>query len=398
VNGQIPLIPVNSAFQPAVNPVDGIDPVNLPEKVVNGRCTPIYPHTFLQTNTVFDVASAAGLFTAWSDKHPAYEVVRGPDNTGANDMFTPEINNQNDPTAISVHATVAYDQLKVNAVLNQIDGKTVSVGEKLVNPVLSCQRNPTPSCDPSYFPGGYEPGTLKFTPQMEEALTFVDGAIGSVLQELRQEQLMSSTELIVSAKHGQSPIDPAKLQKIGDPITDPKSGILTRAGVSVGQNTEDDISLIWLTDQSQTGVAVAALRADKNGANTARIDTILSGPALAALYGDPGTNVRTPDIIVQPIEGTIYTHSAAKVAEHGGFAEDDTHVALIVLSSGNSQGGNSQGGNSQDGNSQGDHGTVVSSAVETRQIAPTILRFLGLDPKALKSVHLEGTTVLPSNS
>ena len=43
-------------------------------------------------NTVFDVAGRAGLRTAWSDKHPAYEILNGPRGTGIQDLFTPEIN------------------------------------------------------------------------------------------------------------------------------------------------------------------------------------------------------------------------------------------------------------------------------------------------------------------
>ena len=389
VNGLIPLFP-----QPP------IDPANLPMGKVNGACVGIPPHSFLQTNTIFNVAHDAGLYTAWADKHPAYEIVRGPSNTGAEDLFTPEINTSQipDPTTVSVQATDAYDQLKVAAILEEIDGKSsdgsarrpvpaifgmnfqsVSVGQKLVNPVLSCARNPKPgNCDPNYVPGGYEPGTLAFTPQMEQAMAYVDGAIGSMLRELDAHGLLESTEIIVSAKHGQSPIDPAKLRKIGDPI----STILTNANVQIAQNTEDDISLIWLTDQSQTATAVATLQADKNGANTGHIQAILSGDALADQFGDPRRNVRTPDIIVQPIPGTIYTGSKAKVAEHGGFSEDDTHVALVVF-----------------GSRRGDERSadrVVASPVETRQIAPTILKFLELDPRALRSVRLEGTRALPA--
>ena len=283
VNGLIPLF-------------GSIDPANLPLIKVNGVCTPEPPHKFLLTNTIFNVADEAGLYTAWSDKHPAYEIVNGPSNDGVGDLFTPEINTTAvpDPTTVSVAATDAYDQLKVQAVLNEIDGKTsdgkrrapvpaifgmnfqsVSVGQKLVNPVLSCSRNPTSTCDPTYFPGGYEPGTLKFTPQMAQAMAYVDGALGSMVDELREKGLTQSTELIISAKHGQSPIDPAKLHKIGDAV----SPILTAAGITIGQNTEDDVSLIWLTDQHQTAAAVKALAASKAGANPARIQTILSGDA-----------------------------------------------------------------------------------------------------------------------
>jgi arylsulfatase A-like enzyme len=250
--------------------------------------------------------------------------------------------------------------------------QSVSVGQKLVDPVKSSVRNPTSSCDPAYFPGGYEPGSLAFTPQLELALSYVDGAIGSMVDELHRQHRLRSTELIISAKHGQSPIDPARLHKIGDQVTN----VLTNAGVDIAQNTTDDISLVWLTDQGQTQKAVAALNADKQGANTARVETILAGDVLADRFGDPRANTRTPDLIVQPIPGTIYTGSKAKVAEHGGFALDDTHVALVVVS--------------PEGESR-----RISRRVETRQIAPTILEFLELNPRALASVRAEHTEVLP---
>jgi hypothetical protein len=96
---------------------------------------------------------------------------------------------------------------------------------------------------------------------------------------------------------------------------------------------------------------------------------------LSLPFQDPATDSRTPDIIGIARVGVIYT-SGSKIAEHGGFNEDDTHVALIVASAGLEQ-------------------SVVSAAVTTTQIAPTILQALGLDPTALDAVRMEGTTVLP---
>jgi hypothetical protein len=39
---------------------------------------------------------------------------------------------------------------------------------------------------------------------------------------------------------------------------------------------------------------------------------------------------------------------------------------------------------------------TISAPVETLQIAPTILKALGLDPNQLQAVHKEHTPVLPS--
>ncbi len=126
---------------------------------------------------------------------------------------------------------------------------------------------------------------------------------------------------------------------------------------------------------------------DKAGANTARTDYVLSGPALAARFNSPLVDARTPDLIVQPIPGTIYSTSSKKVAEHGGFAPNDIHVALIVV-----RGSWLTGHGDRDDRRSG---AVIVSPVDTAQVAPTILAALGLDPSELDAVELEHTRVLP---
>jgi hypothetical protein len=74
------------------------------------------------------------------------------------------------------------------------------------------------------------------------------------------------------------------------------------------------------------------------------------------------THRRTPDIIVQPVYGTIYTKSTSnKVAEHGGFSFGDTNVGLIVFNPGMDP-------------------QVIKTPVLTSQVAATILKSLGIDP------------------
>jgi hypothetical protein len=117
-----------SILQMTSNPVDVINPANLP--VDPATCKPIYPNQYLQVNTIFNVARAHGLRTAWSDKHPAYQMFNGPTGTngpngsGVQDYFTPEINSQalpastwgvgNDWTTDNA-ATMQYDSYKVQA-------------------------------------------------------------------------------------------------------------------------------------------------------------------------------------------------------------------------------------------------------------------------------------------
>jgi inosine-uridine nucleoside N-ribohydrolase len=89
--------------------------------------------------------------------------------------------------------------------------------------------------------------------------------------------------------------------------------------------------------------------------------------------GDP----RTPDIIVAPNIGAVYTHSSKKQEEHGGFAHDDTNVMLLL-------------------SNPSFHAKTVTAEVQTAQVAPTILKALRLDPECLEAVRVEGTPVLPA--
>jgi hypothetical protein len=417
-----------------------VDPTQLPYALQNGKCQPVLPNDFLRTNSVMSVAHAAGLRTAWADKHPVYnaEVAGNGTPNSVDDPFNTEINADivpptltdtrgntvtfplpnptGDPNGFfitdSVGNTEAYDQIKVDAILNEIDGmnsantqhvgvpaifgmnfQAVSVGQKLVDPTLSCVRSGNaPGCDPNYVPGGYEPGTLAFTPQLAGAVQFVDTAIGSMVQELAKEGVLDSTKIIISAKHGQSPIDPSKLALIGHAETK----VLTNAGIKVAQVTDDDIALIWLADQSQTTAAVQALQADKAGANTAHIQYILAGRSLVRKFGSPLVDPRTPDIIIQPMPGTIYSTSNAKVMEHGGFAMDDTHVMMLVVDGWRIGGAQMAGGKWQMHRGRWSmKGAIVRAPVTTYQVAPTILASLGLNPRQLDSVRIEHVRVLP---
>jgi arylsulfatase A-like enzyme len=181
--------------------------------------------------------------------------------------------------------------------------------------------------------------------------------------------LLDKTTIIVTAKHGQSPIDPNKYQKVPPAII---KGIV---GGVLAQATMDDVALIWLTDQTKTDDVVDALSTKANEA-AAHIQEILAGDALDLLYNDPTEDSRTPDIVVLPEQGVIYTGSTAKIAEHGGFSNDDTHVALVIAHPHLTKGS-------------------ILTPVQTTQIAPTILRLLGLNPEGLQAVGIEHTQLLP---
>ena len=387
-----------------------IDPTQMPRhRDEHGNCVPLFPHSALRTNTIFEVVKAAGGHTAWADKHPAYDLVNGPSGKGVDDLYTPEITQATgvfDATH-SVVCTVENDRLKVKAIINEIHGlrhdgtpgpgvpevfgmnfQAVSVGQKLTkdNYDNSCADDTDPSINQQ--PGGYTDGAGTPSDVLAYGLQKTDEALASMIQALKDQHIYESTLFIVTAKHGQSPINPVKVNKPGhfadlvatlpDAGTNPAAIAIASANAcstgSCGFVQDDDIALIWLQGQNiPTQQVVDYLNTN---ANALFIEEVLGGAELKLRFNDPTKDSRTPDIIVQPVYGTIYTGSSHKNAEHGGFSFGDTNVGLIV-------------------SNPRLRARVVKTPVATSQVAPTILRALDLDPEALKSVRVEHTDVLP---
>jgi hypothetical protein len=204
------------------------------------------------------------------------------------------------------------------------------------------------------------------------AFDHVDQSLGTLVAELRTEHLLQSTLIIITAYHGQAPIDPSRHLIVSNKII-PNLVNSVQPG-SLAQATQDDVSLLWLNDQSKTNAVVAALNANSAQAH---LDSILSGAALAGEFGNPLLDPRVPDIIGIPSLGVMYANTTStKIAAHGGFSDDDTHVPLLVSNPILAR-------------------TTVNTAVTTTQIAPTILSLLGFDPSSLQAVLAEATSVLP---
>jgi hypothetical protein len=392
-----------------------IDPQRLVRDPSNG-CNPVLPWDFVRANSIFSVIHQAGGYTAWSDKHPAYaSVASGLGPKALDDFYAPEINSNviglpgvTTPTGVSC-ATVldpgsdlsawtnsfqniqCYDTLKVDAILNEIDGKNhlgtvttkvptifgmnfqaVSVGQKLVE-----KSNGTT--------GGYLDAAGTPTSALLGEFQFVDASIAAFVKELKAKGLFDTTLIVITAKHGQSPVDSGRYIPQLVNGTSPAT-LLSNAGylpLSESTNnpngigpTEDDVSLLWLMNSSDTLASVGILEANASASGIA-LGQIFYGPSLAINYNDPTVDPRTPDIIVTPNPGVVYTHSSAKLAEHGGFGHDDTNVILLLS-----------------------HPELPSKTVRedvgTVQVAPTILQVLGLDPAALTAVRAEGTSALPA--
>ena len=373
-------------------------------------CKPVYPHQYLKVNTVFNVLHDAGLRTAWSDKHPAYEILDGPEGNGIDDLFTPEINSDalepngapypggGDWTSDNA-ATMQYDSYKVQAVINEIDGYDHSGTTKVGVPAilgLNFQTISTAEKLPTSdgLTGGYLPGTDIPGPLLSRALDYIDTQLTLIVKELRARRLAGSTAIIISAKHGQSPIDPNLLTRIDDaPIIAAVNAAWTAlhpgAAPLVAGDTDDDAIMWWLSDRSRAATRFVAsyLMSHSATGNTATGGTrtlqhsglvrVFAGRAAAHYFGVPIGDPRHPDVwgIVQ--HGIVYTGGTGKIAEHGGANPDDRDVLLTVYAP------------------RVVSPDVVGERVETTQIAPTILSLLGFSPRLLDAVRIEGTRTLP---
>ena len=391
-----------------------IDPKKLPRDPNQG-CNPVYPWDFVRANSIFSVIHKAGGYAAWIDKHPAYSsVASGLGPIALDDFYAPEINSNviglpgvKTPNGLSCSTVLdpgsdvsawtnsfqniqCYDTLKVDAILHEIDGRNhlgtrqtavptifgmnfqaVSVGQKLTEAS-------------SGLVGGYLDAAGTPSASLLSEFKFVDASIAAFVDELKEKGLYDSTLIVLTAKHGQSPIDPARYVSQLISGTSPVT-LLSNAGyipysestnnpTGIGP-TEDDVSLIWLKNSADTDASVKILEDNATTSGIA-LGQIYYGPSLALNYHEPTLDPRTPDIIVTPNVGVTYSGSKKKQEEHGGFAHDDTNVVLLLSKPGFRE-------------------RTVYAEVGTAQVAPTILKALDLNPSELYAVRVEGTGVLP---
>src|SRR5215831_5449365 len=189
------------------NPNDLIDTTQLP--VDPKTCKPVYPNQYLKVNTVFEVARAAGLRTAWSDKHPAYQILGGPSGKGVQDFFTPEINSQASVAGSDFTKdnglTRFYDSFKVQAVINEINGFDHSGKHFVGTPAIFGMNFQTISTAEKLPGGGYKSDGVTPSAMLEGALDYINTKVGVMQAAIRHRDLQGSTTIILSAKHGQAP-------------------------------------------------------------------------------------------------------------------------------------------------------------------------------------------------
>jgi len=264
-----------------------------------------------------------------------------------------------------------FDDIRVKAILNEIDGR-ITPGPKTapVPAIFGLTFQAVTQAQKSKAGYGYVDASGTPSEALLDALNHTDQSIGKILDELKARSLSSSTAVIITAKHGQSPMDIEKsrlwIRK--------QSRILSRAFSLVAGRRHRRHHLHDLAKgPKQDGRRCCALTANQASAH---IQRILSGEGVKLMFRDPLNDSRTPDIIVEPDSGlSIANPKTVGIAEHGGLA---TKIRMCRFSL------------------RTRHSPVGRSRPLCR-LRRSHLQFseLGLDPQKLEAVKIEKTQVLP---
>ncbi|MGA8599540.1 MAG: alkaline phosphatase family protein [Bryobacteraceae bacterium] len=275
--------------------IDSIDPKKLVRDPAAG-CAPVYPWNFIRTNTIFGVLHAAGGYTAWIDKHASYSFVAGPGGTSLDDFYAPEVDSAvvalpgvttslgascaavRDTTNLSSWTNSfaniqCYDALKVNALLNEIGGKTHTGAAAKIPAVFGMNFQSVyigeSVNEPGVGSGGYQNAAAPSAELLKE-IEYVDASIGDIVKALKNAGLYENTLLIITAKHGESPIDPSRY--VADGANTPAALLgnaipysespLNATGIGA---TEDDVSVLWLKEGCERDRGCRAARRECDG-------------------------------------------------------------------------------------------------------------------------------------
>ena len=310
-------------------------------------CKPLVPHDLVRVNTIFEVISEKFGPTAWAgEDRVTTDLLRGPSGKGLN-------------TACE---DAANDNARVDALMGWIDGHAVpTLFGMSFSGVAESQRR-----------DGYLDGLGTPSAGLTKALVVLDESIGRIVQELKAKQLFDSTWIAIAAPYAQSPMDVrerkvlpmAKIREIADSVV--PGGV---AHISAG-----GMAMIWLADGRNTNRVVKALA---DAAMTLGIQDIYYGNRLALTLNAPAADPRMPDIILQPRVGVRWSSgSDNELMSYGGMLDQDTHVALMISGAQLT-------------------GRADPTYVPTTQLAPLLLRAVGMEKFDLRALHLEHSPALP---
>ena len=345
-----------------------IDTSKLPLDPSHG-CVMVFPHDLLRVNNIFEVVRASGGRTAWAGESASLtDLYQGPSGNGLDEACGFE---QFDPKN-SVATSLANDERRVTALLYWIEAKDCTGAKDASVPELFGMSLTSVSAAQAATSMGYSDGTGTLSVGLEKSFAFMDGAMSRIISKLKERNLYDSTWIIVTSAYGQAPIDQRKRRIVPDTqLTAIAESI--RPGL-VAHVSAGDIGMVWLRDPSMTGMVVKAY---SDHAAELGVQDIYFGAKIGLMLNPPDRDSRMPDIILQPKLGVIWGSSDnTALASHGGMQDEDTHIALLISGAQLT-------------------GRIDKTWVPTSQVAPLLLRALGIEKFDLQALHREHTPALP---
>jgi arylsulfatase A-like enzyme len=196
-----------------------------------------------------------------------------------------------------------------------------------------------------------------------EAIEFLDGLVGDLLKALDEMGIRQRTAIVVTADHGFSEVDPTRLVAPATDAGGHRLDLLASRGIEHYVSNTGGASMgLYVRDKRRIADAVTALRAEPwceavyCEDATAACDRSLQ--SLRAYF--PG---RSPDAMVDLDDDAALNYP--QPGQHGSLRHDDMAIPLIFYGAGVAA-----------GKVAGEAGLV--------DVAPTVMRLLGLPPQGLR--------------
>jgi hypothetical protein len=291
--------------------------------------------------------------TAWAgDNAATTDLLQGPSGKGLDEACVSQLDSQ-----------------RVESVLHWIDGKDCFGQNAKAIPALFGLSLLAVEKAQATMGMGYVDALGTPSSGLENAFAATDNAIAKIVSKLKAAKLYDSTWICIASAYGQAPMDRRQskmiqLSKLDAVASAVEPGL--DAHLSGG-----DIAMMWLSDQSK---AQEVAKAFSDHAQSLGIQRVITVPALALTLNSPAKDSRMPDVVLVPQPGVLW--GGNELAGYGGMNDEDTHVALLI-----------SGAQLP--------GRFDPTLVPTTQLAPMLLRALGMEKFDLQALHLEHSPALP---
>jgi predicted AlkP superfamily pyrophosphatase or phosphodiesterase len=196
-----------------------------------------------------------------------------------------------------------------------------------------------------------------------QAIEFLDGLVGDLLKALDEMGIRERTAIVVTADHGFTEVDPARLVAPAADTGGHRLELLASRGIDHYVSNTGGASMgVYVRDKRRVADAAAALRAEPwceaVYCEDVKAACDRSLQSLRAYF--PG---RSPDLMVDLDDDAALNH--AQPGQHGSLRHDDMAIPLILSGAGVASG-------------------KVAGDARLVDVAPTVMKLLGLPPGGLR--------------